>query len=290
MVAAAENHQRLHHYYQRPELIARRAWRASALLCLLASGNSLAAPAASNPLTVCADPNNLPFSNQAREGFENKIMDLVAKDLHRPLTYLWWAQRRGYVRNTLNEDKCDIWPGVASGLERLATTRAYYRSTYVFVTRLKSHLDDLTLDDPRLRTASIGVQLVGNDGNNTPPAHVIASRGIVSNVHGYMLYGNYSDASPAAAIVRAVAKGDVDIAMAWGPLAGYFAKQSKVPLTVRPITSAAPTPWPMQFDVSMGVRNNDVALLAQLNQILGQEQHAIDRILRQFGVPRTDIG
>jgi mxaJ protein len=255
------------------------------LLCATGGAAHAGAP---DPLTVCADPNNLPFSNQAREGFENKIMDLVARDLRRPLSYVWWAQRRGYVRNTLNEDKCDIWPGVASGLERLATTRPYYRSTYVFVTRAGSHLENLTLDDPRLRTMSIGVQLVGNDANNTPPAHIIASRGIVSNVHGYMVYGNYAEPNPAAAIVAAVARGDVDVAMAWGPLAGYFARASKVPLAVRPITTTSATPWPMQYDVSMGVRTRDAVLLNQLNAVLEREQHAIDAILSRYALPRAD--
>jgi mxaJ protein len=251
------------------------------------SGQPAIAATAPQVLTVCADPNNLPFSNEARQGFENEIVELVARDLHEPVNYVWWAQRRGYVRNTLNEDKCDVWPGVASGLERLATTQPYYRSTYVFVTRSGSHLDDLTLDDARLRSLSIGVQLVGNDATNTPPAHIIASRGIISNVHGYMLYGNYAEANPAAAIVDAVANGEIEVAMVWGPLAGFFAKTSKVPLAVRPIVTASPTPWPMQYDVSMGVRAHDTALLDRLNDVLAREQPAIDAILLRYGVPRT---
>ena len=145
-------------------------------LCALTSAK------ATQTLTVCADPNNLPFSNQAGEGFENKIIGFIARELHRPLRYVWWAQRRGYVRNTLNESKCDIRPGVAQGVERLATTRPYYRSSYVFVVRADSHLVDLNLDDPRLRSLSLGVQMVGSDANNTPPAHAIASRGIIENV------------------------------------------------------------------------------------------------------------
>jgi mxaJ protein len=256
-------------------------------LASVCTSATVAAHEPAKPLSVCADPNNLPFSNEAREGFENKIMDLVAKDLARPRAYVWWAQRRGYVRTTLNEDVCDIWPGVASGLERLATTRPYYRSTYVFVTRTESQLADLTLEDARLRSLSIGVQLIGNDANNTPPAHIIASRGIVSNVHGYMLYGNYAEPNPASAIIFAVSQGDVDVALAWGPLAGYFAKVSKVPLTIRPIEPVKATPWPMQYDVSMGVRTSDVALLNQLNEILLREQAGIAEILSRYSVPRV---
>jgi mxaJ protein len=239
-------------------------------------------------LTICADPNNLPFSNQAREGFENKIAELVAERLNRTVEYVWWAQRRGYVRNTLNEAKCDLWPGVATGAGRLATTRGYYRSTYVFVVRADSKLSGLTLDDPRLRTLSIGVQMVGNDANNTPPAHAIASRGILNNVHGYMLYGNYARPNPAANIMSAVESKEVEVALVWGPLAGYFAHRSKVPLMVYPVTPAASAGWPMTFNISMGVQARNTELLDRVNAALTREQPAIDAILRSYDVPRVD--
>jgi mxaJ protein len=239
-------------------------------------------------LTVCADPNNMPFSNQARAGFENKIAELVAKELRYSVQYVWWAQRRGYVRNTLSELKCDLWPGVASGIDRVASTKPYYRSTYVFVTRARDRLSGLTLDDPRLRTLAIGVQMVGNDGNNTPPAHAVASRGIVDNVHGYMLYGNYATPNPAAAIVAAVAHHDVDVALVWGPLAGYFAKQSPVPLTLTPVTPSEAGAWPMAFDISMGVQIRNNALLQQVNDVLERDKPAIDAILASYRVPRAD--
>jgi mxaJ protein len=128
---------------------------------------------------------------------------------------------------------------------------------------------------------------VGNDANNTPPAHAIASRGIVSNVHGYMLYGNYAQPNPPAAIMAAVARGEVDVAMVWGPLAGYFAQRSSVALTLSPIPSSKALPWPMQFDVAMGVQVHDVALLEAVNNVLAREQPAIDAILRRYAVPRA---
>jgi mxaJ protein len=259
-----------------------RPWLIALGLCWTTS------TAAQGSLTVCADPNNLPFSNQARQGFENKIVELLAKDLHKSVRYVWWAQRRGYVRNTLSEAKCDLWPGVARGVERIATTRPYYRSTYVFVTRASSHLQGLTLDDPRLRTLSIGVQMVGNDANNTPPAHAIASRGIVGNVHGYMLYGNYAQPNPPAAIVKAVADGDIDVAMVWGPLAGYFAPRSAVALAVNPIASARPSTWPMAFDVSMGVQPHNTALLDEVDGVLERRKPDIEKILRRYSVPQSN--
>jgi mxaJ protein len=265
-------------------------WLAIVLAACCLCGAASAAPdgKARDALTVCADPNNLPFSNQAREGFENKIAELIAKELHRPVEYVWWAQRRGYVRNTLNEAKCDLWPGVATGADRLATTRPYYRSTYVFVARADSKLSGLTLDAPRLRTLSIGVQMIGSDANNTPPAHAIASRGILDNVHGFMLYGNYALPNPAANIMSAVENREVEVAMVWGPLAGYFAHRSRVPLTVYPVTPATSAGWPMSFDISMGVQVKNTQLLDQVNTVLAREQAAIDGILRDYDVPRAE--
>jgi mxaJ protein len=226
---------------------------ASLALGLIAADVSAAAVAAAMPqdLTVCADPNNLPFSNRARAGFENKIVELVAKDLGMRVSYVWWAQRRGYVRNTLNDSACDVWPGMASGVEMAATSRPYYRSSYVFVTRADTNLAHLTLDDPRLRTAQIGVQMIGNDSMNTPPAHAIASRGLVDNVRGYMVYGDYSRANPPAAIIDAVAKRQIDVGLVWGPLAGYFAHLSRTALRIDAVTPATDARWPMAFAISM---------------------------------------
>jgi mxaJ protein len=249
-------------------------------LCLF-SGTALAAPA----LVVCADPNDLPFSNRAGEGFENKIIALVAKNLDMDITYLWWPQRRGFVRKTLNAAKCDVWPGVVAGLETVSATQPYYRSTYVFVSRRASALSELTLDDPRLQRSLIGVQMIGNDATNTPPAHAIASRGIINNVRGYMLVGDYGQPNPAAVIIDAVAQGDIDVALVWGPLAGYFAQSSRVPLSIEPITPAADRRWPMAFDISMAVRRGDTLLRDRINAALELEKPEVDAILRSYGVP-----
>ncbi|WNO52696.1 substrate-binding domain-containing protein [Stakelama saccharophila] len=241
---------------------------------------------ADRTLVVCADPNNLPFSNRAGEGFENKIAELVAKDLGREVRYVWWAQRRGYVRNTLRERKCDIWPGIASGLEMVATTRPYYRSSYMFVTRADRDLAGLTLDDPRLKSLSIGIQMVGDDGMNTPPAHAMAVRGLIDNIHGYMLYGDYRQPNPPSAVVKAVAAGDVDVAMVWGPLAGYFAQRSDVPLRLEKVTPwLDQAQWPMVYDISMGVQRGEPALRKRVEAILEREAPAIHRILKSYGVP-----
>jgi mxaJ protein len=237
-------------------------------------------------ITACADPNNLPFSNRAGQGFENKLAELIASDLDARLKYIWWAQRRGYVRNTLNERSCDFWPGIASNVEMVATSRPYYRSSYMFVTRQGANLKGLTLDDPRLKTLKIGVQMVGNDASNTPPAHALASRGIIANVRGYMLYGNYREPNPPAEVVKAVERGDVNVALVWGPLAGYFAGKSPVPLRLEPVIPwFADQQWPMQFDVSVGVQNENQKLLHEIDRTLVRRSGEIRHLLDAYHVP-----
>ncbi len=236
-------------------------------------------------LKICADPNNLPFSNSSGQGFENHIADLVGQSLKEPIIYTWWAQRRGYVRNTIKAGHCDIWIGVATGVDMLVTTQPYYRSTYVFVARSDRYLEINSLDDPRLRQLQIAVQMVGDDANNTPPAHALADRGITYNVHGYMLYGDYNQSEPQRAIVDAVASGKVDVAIVWGPIAGYFAAQEPIPLRLTPVRPQKDGIWPMTFAISMGVRRGNSQLRDQLNQALTAEQLTIDKLLAEYHVP-----
>jgi mxaJ protein len=246
------------------------------------------APIGVSPIRVCADPNNLPFSNLAREGFENRIVELIGARLHRAVEYTWWAQRRGFVRNTLNAGSCDLVSGTASGVEMLATTRPYYRSTYVFVTRRDRHLGITSFDDSILRRLRIGVQLVGDDGVNTPPAHALSNRGLGKNLVGYMVYGNYARPHPASTIVDAVARGDVDVAVVWGPLAGYFAQRSSVPLEIVPVSPKLDLPYlPFVYDIAMGVRRRDTTFKATIDSVLVAERPAIDSILKEYGVPRV---
>ena len=248
-----------------------------------------AAPGA-RELRVCADPNNLPFSNDAEEGFENRLADMLAGDLGARVRYTWWAQRRGYVRNTLNAGECDVLMGVPTALERVLTTRPYYRSTYVFVSARDRALRLRSLDDPALRSLRIGVQMIGDDFSNSPPAHALSARGLVRNVVGYSVIGDYTRPNPPARIVEAVAKGEVDAAIVWGPLAGYFASRLTVPLTLTPITPERDGPLPLVFDISMGVRRGDTALRETLESFILRRRAAIDRLLAEYKVPRADRG
>ena len=247
--------------------------------CLMANA------ASARDLAVCDDPNNLPFSNQKLEGFENKIVDLIARDMDATVTYTWWAERRGFIRNTLKAGSCDLVPGIPTAMDMVRPTLPYYRSTYVFVTR-NDGPDIKSLDDEALHRLKIGVQLIGNDGFNTPPAHALARRGIVDNVRGFPVYGDYSKPNPPARILDAVVDREVDVAAVWGPLAGYFAKRDRLPVRLNPVS-----PWidrsrlPMVFDISMGVRRDDEALWREVNNSLERHRAEIAAILAEYGVP-----
>jgi mxaJ protein len=238
-------------------------------------------------LKVAADPNNLPFSNDRLEGFENKIAELIARELRCKIEYHWRAQRRGFFRETLKNGDVDLVLGVPAHFDMALTTAPYYRSSYVFVSRSDRNLHVTSFDDPQLRKLKVGVQLVGNDGIDTPPAHALAARGIVNNVVGFTLYGDYSQRNPPARIIDAVANGDVDVAVAWGPLAGYFAKQSKTPLNVIPVTPEKDGPLRFAFDVSLGISKKERELREQLDRFVTSHRDEINIILDEYNVPRV---
>jgi mxaJ protein len=252
---------------------------AALLLCLSAWG------AEARTLRVCADPNNLPFSNRRGEGFENKIAELLAHELNATLVYTWRAQRRGFLRETLNAERCDVVIGIPAELESVGTTRPYYRSAYVFVTRDKEPRI-ASFDDPALRHKTLGVQLIGDDGWNTPPAHALTRRGIVENIRGYTLYGDYREPDPTARIITAVADGEIDVALAWGPLGGYFAALEHPALQVSPVKPLDEPGLPMAWDISMAVRKDDRARLSEMDALLVRLRPEIDAILAEYHVPR----
>lgn len=246
------------------------------------------ASAQAKQLRVCADPNNMPFSNDRREGFENKIAEIVARDLGAEISYIGWAERRGFLRNTLKASACDLVPGIAAAVDSVRVTRPYYRSGYVFVTRVDGPLIN-SLDDPVLRDLVIGVQLIGDDGANTPPAHALARRGVIGKLRGYTVYGDYGKPDPQAAIVAAVAQGEIDAGIVWGPVAGYFAKHEETALRITPVTPEIDLPMlPMVYDIGMGVRREDKQLAETINAALVRRRDEIDAVLAAYGVPRAE--
>jgi mxaJ protein len=257
-------------------------------LAVLTSCLGHATPDTLQELRICADPNNLPFTNQRLEGFENRIAAVIAGDLGVPVRYTWWAQRRGFFRNTLGTGKCDVVMGVPADFEMALPTKPYYRSSYVFVSRKDRNLLINSFDDSSLRRLTIGVQLVGDDFSNTPPAHALSQRGITQNVRGYTLYGNYAENNPPARIVDAVAKGDVDIAVVWGPLAGFFATRQAVELNLVPVTTTrVEGALPNSFDIAVGVRKGEERLRTRIQSVLDRRQTEIRRILDDYGIPRV---
>jgi mxaJ protein len=259
-----------------------------ALTCGLWLLSILSSFSSTNALTlrIAADPNNLPFSNDKLEGFENKIADVIARELNAKLEYTWHAQRRGFFRETLKEGNADVVMGVPKGFERALTTKPYYCSSYVFVSRAERGLKLSSYDDPALRRLRIGVQLVGDDGANTPPAHELAARGLVSNLVGFTLYGDYAQPNPPARIVEAVANGSVDAAVVWGPLAGYFARQQTNALTLTPVFTRTNSIFPAQFEICIGVRKSNPRLRDRIDEVLVRRRRDIERILDDYGMPR----
>jgi quinoprotein dehydrogenase-associated probable ABC transporter substrate-binding protein len=260
-----------------------------AAVLLGASGGFVRAEEASpaRVLRVASDPNNLPFSNQKLEGFENRLADLLAHELNARIEYTWWAQRRGFFRNTMKEGECDLVMGVPKGFEMTLTTVPYYRSTYVFVYRADRHLDLHSLDDPALRRLRVGVQMIGDDFANSPPAHALSARGIVNNVTGYTVYGDYSRENPPAQIIEAVAKGEIDVALVWGPLAGFFAKRQATELTVEPVSPEKDGPLPFVFDICVGVRKGNARLRDEVNAVLARKHEEIAHLLDDYGIPQV---
>ena len=244
-----------------------------------------------NQFRVCADPENLPFSNRLQEGFENKIASVVAKALNATPSYIWWGQRRGFIRNTMNatleQARCDIVIGVPEKYDLVRTTRPYYRSTYVFVYPKSKGLRLKTLDDPILKKLKIGVHLLGDNYENPPPVHALATRGIVGNVVGFDTF--YSKKNPPSTIIDAVAGGTIDVAIVWGPAAGYFVVHQTVPMEMTPIPSGKGD-LPFVFPISMGIRPGDDALWARVQKALDAKQAEVRKILEEYGVPLVEQG
>jgi mxaJ protein len=232
-------------------------------------------------LRVCGDPNNLPFSNEKLEGLENKIADVIAKDLGETVTYFWWPHQRGVVKRVLNAKHCDIMLGIPKGYDPVLWTKPYYRTGYVMAYRKDRKLKLRSLDDPALKTLKIGVQV------NTPPHDALGRRGIADNVVGYQLMfdSNFHAEDYPGKVVEDVLAGTVDVAMVWGPIAGYFAKKKGAPLEIVSIDDPSDTTARFAFDISMGVRKGDKERKEQLEGALARRHDEIEHVLADFGVP-----
>jgi mxaJ protein len=231
-------------------------------------------------LRVCADPDNLPFSNKSGEGFENKIAEVIGRDLGMPVTYFWWPHQRGLVRRTLGENHCDVLIGIPKELDPVLTTRPYYRSSYAIVSKRSAQLGVTSLDDPALRQLRIGVHF------DTPPWAALGERDLMANVRGYPLMFDYHRPEPGRrpeTVLEDLVTGTIDVAIVWGPMAGYFAKKTGTALEIIPLKDSGRIP--MSFEVSMGVRKSDKALKTRLETAIDHKESEISKILADYGVP-----
>lgn len=237
------------------------------------------------PLRVCADPDDLPYSNRAGAGFENKLAEMLAQSLGTTVDYTWYPQRPGFLRQTLDAAECDVVMGTPD-MDGIEATRSYYRSSYVFVSRADRNLTFSSMNAPELKQLRIGVNLVGADGAGTPPAVALGRQGITGKVVGFPVYGDGSDSQHEADPIKAVARGDLDIAAVWGPVGGYYAMHAGVPMRVTPITDTdSYLPQIFEYPIAMGVRPGDDDLKDRLDAFISSHRDAIKALLASYGVP-----
>lgn len=260
---------------------------ALAAMCIIDGSRTVALAQTSDlvvrsELRVCADPANMPFSNQKQEGFENKIADLVGKELNLPVVYTWFPQAIGFIRNTLGAKTCDLVIGYSQGDELVLNTNHYYSSAYSFVALADSDLAAVDhLADPRLKGRKIGIVA------GTPPATNMAANGLMSSARPFQLMVDRRYYSPAEDMVKQIAAGELDAGILWGPIAGYYTKQQKTKMIVTPLSKETKGPR-MAFRITMGVRQNELDWKRQLNTIIRKHQDEINAILTEYGVPLVD--
>ena len=247
-----------------------------------------AAPAAAQPdlvshseLRVCADPNDLPFSNDKREGFENKIADLVAKDLNEPVSYVWFPQTVGFVRNTLLKNRCDVVMGTVAGGAMMDDTNPYYHSAYMIVTRAAERIGATMLADPAFADKRIGL-IAG-----TPPTDLLRQDELLAHAVPYSLEVDTRYDAPSRQMLHDLADGKLDVALVWGPFAGYYIAHDKLPLHAAFLASEPGAPR-LDYHIAMGVRPGDGAWRRTLNRSIAKHQDEITKLLLAYGIPLLD--
>ena len=233
-------------------------------------------------LRVCADPNNLPFSDEKGEGFENKLAELFADKLGKKLAYTYYPQATGFVRMTLGSHRCDVIMGYPQGGEMVQNTNPYYQTAYALVTKSGGPLDGIdTLGDPRLQGKRIGVVA------GTPPATYLVAHGLMANTKPYPLTVDTRVDSSGGTMMKDLASGEIDAAVLWGPIAGYHASRASPPMHVQLLLKDTGGPH-LVYHIAMGVRPSDQNWKRQLNKLIAENHSAINQVLLDFGVPLLD--
>ncbi|HEY4200625.1 MAG TPA: quinoprotein dehydrogenase-associated putative ABC transporter substrate-binding protein [Devosiaceae bacterium] len=236
-------------------------------------------------MRVCADPNYLPFSKQDLSGYENKIAQILADELHAKLTFVWWPQEESMISDQLREGNCDVIMGVPEGDDGLLPTIAYYRSPYTFVYRADSSYDISSFDDDVIKTLKFGVQ-----ARTDSPDGALLKRGLSKSVlMAGVARDDVNPNGPFSGLIEAVANGDIDVAIPWGPVGGYYASRQKVPLKVVPTPEFELPFTPMYLSIVIAVRRGDEALRDRLNVAIADRWDAINAVLTDYGVPLLDM-
>jgi quinoprotein dehydrogenase-associated probable ABC transporter substrate-binding protein len=234
-------------------------------------------------LRVCADPDNLPNSNSAGEGFENKLAELLATTWNSKLEYIWWAAPRGIIR-MLNGRYCDVFLQVPTDYDMSGVTKPYYRTSYVIVQRKDAAHRVTGLNDPALKTMRIGVHLFAADGENTPPAMALSAHGVVGNLEGFSTTYSGGSNHPGD-IIKAVLSDSIDVAFVWGPVAGYWAKQLGADVLLTPVLNDSLSGIPFSFSMGMGVRRRDTQFRDSLQKFIDSKGPEIQALLAKYGIP-----
>jgi quinoprotein dehydrogenase-associated probable ABC transporter substrate-binding protein len=263
----------------------RRSALAAAALALLPAAPAARAQTgelvATDALRVCADPSNLPFSNERGEGFENRIAALLGRALDREVEYVFFPQVQGFVRNTLRAGRCDLVMGTVAGDDLMQNTNPYYHTTYVIAYRRGAEPPPERLDDPRMRSLRLGAIA------RTPPVDLLVRNNLVENTRFFRLAVDTRVEAPGTELVRAVADGELDAALVWGPIAGYQAKVKGLPIALRALPTE-PGAARMDYRITMGVRGQEPEWRRRINAAIREHQGEIDGILREYGVPLLD--
>ena len=253
-------------------------------------GNALAGPSAGPELAVCVDPANLPYSSDEQPGYENKIADVLAADLHASVRYDWYRPYRNFLKATLLAGRCDVVISVPASLPGLSMTLPYFNSSYVAVMRANDTRHFTSFNDAWLRDARIGVQLVGEDRSETPPSAALTSRNITGHITGFVMRSTREGEYPQGRIVDAVADGTIDVAFVWGPIAGYFARAHGNALRLKNITADPKNPdLTFTYPIAMGVRGTDRDLRDRLQTAIDHHESEIAAILRNYGIPTVPM-
>jgi quinoprotein dehydrogenase-associated probable ABC transporter substrate-binding protein len=237
-------------------------------------------------LRICADADNLPFSNQQQQGFENRLASMLAKDMQARVEYAWVAKRRGGTLRLLRERKCDVVLGAPVEMEGFATTQPYYRSAYAMVTTREKASAFTGLDAPALATSHIGLEAIGNDNSNTPVAHALARRQLSANIIGYTAFDTSESQTVPARMLEAIENGEIDVAFLWGPFAGWYAKPFGDHLAINIIANDSQAKdLRFAFSIAAATRPKDIALRDEIDACLAKHTADVSQLLREYGIP-----